>query len=103
MKELENLQKDAVKIHAQAEKKKEVKFLGSQRKIKGLILWEFDLETKILQPARYKSQRVVLSKQKGMSKTRLEVDIKQKGLYIQALNRENAVRKLKKRLNIIIE
>ena len=105
MKELENIQKDTIKIHAESEKKKEIKFLGSQRKIKGLKLWEFNLDTKELKEAEYKKERMVLPGLKALPNKkaiRRQVEIKENGIYIQALNRENALRKLRNRIKINI-
>ena len=105
MKELESANQDTIKIHAESENKKEVRFLGSQRKIKGLKLWEFDFETKELSEVNYKKERLFIPSLKSTPDKKAmhkQVEVKQTGIYIQALNRENALRKLKKRLKFLI-
>jgi len=51
MKETESRKEDKIEIFAQKEINKQTKFLGAERKIAGLTLWEYNVKTKQLNPA----------------------------------------------------
>ncbi|MBQ1792650.1 MAG: hypothetical protein II008_20945 [Oscillospiraceae bacterium] len=78
------------------EQRKEFRLIGSQRRIPGLILFEYDLTTGELQRASMKKE-VQLNIDGTIGKNS-HVDSKDLCLYIQALNEENAMRKVRKML-----
>lgn len=78
------------------QQRQEYRLIGSQRRIPGLILWEYDLTTGELMKASMKKEL-----QLGMDGTvgaKSRVDSKDLCLYIQALNEQNAMRKVKQML-----
>ncbi len=60
-----------------------MKYIGKQKRIKGLTLYEFNRLTKEIKPAEYTK-----------SLTGIRVIIKEQCFYLQALNIQNAKRKL---------
>jgi len=99
MKELEKQVKDEVVLVADQEKKKEIKLLGRQRKIKGHTLYEFNTVTRTLTKARFQKQRVeldYLSKNAEEIVFRSTVIVNDNCKYFQSLNVVNAIKKLKK-------
>jgi hypothetical protein len=99
MKETENKNQDTIEVFAQDENKKEIKMIGSQRRIKGLTLWEFNQITKVLKKAKFEKQLVEL---KHLPKKAEDLVIKSKVItnqnctYFQALNIKNALKFLTK-------
>ena len=89
---IEKQQSDQVEIHNQQEKKKELRLLGSQRKIAGLTLWQFNIKTEELTKAKFKESRYLVG-----GGTKLKVVIEKDCIYFQSLNRKNAIKKLTKR------
>lgn len=79
-----------------AEQRKEFRLIGSQRRIPGLILFEYDLTTGDLQRASMKKE--VQLNIDGTIGKKSHVDSKDLCLYIQALNEENAMRKVRQLL-----
>lgn len=73
--------------------KKQVKFLGSIRKIKGLTLFEFNVKTKSLEAAKYEDEPYI-DLTGGKSKIRHNVKLNQDCIYFQALNINVAKRKI---------
>lgn len=66
---------------------------------KGLPIWEYNEETKVLKKATIKEIVVQLDTKKDKSNgetKRLQIVYNSKCLYFQALNQKNALRKLKK-------
>lgn len=99
MKELESFKSDEIGIHAEQQQKKEIKLIDRQRKIRGLILWEFNTLTKLLKAAEFKKQTFslkVLSSKDHDHEINHKVVVKENHIYFQALNRKNAERKLRK-------
>jgi hypothetical protein len=103
MKELENQpqKKDSIEIIAQAEVKKEIKLIGSQRVIPGLTLWQFNLISGVLTKALFKSEDLVLdftkhNPAKDLAK-RKKVIIEENCVYFQALNTKNALKVLRRK------
>lgn len=100
MKELtKDFQENEVEIVEEQQQRKEFKLIGQQRKIRGLILWEFDLKSKELSRAKFKKQDVSL-KSLSTAKEALnisnKVEVREHCIYFQALNEQNAKRKLKR-------
>ena len=91
---------DKVEIVAQQQQKKEVKLLGSQRKIPGLILWEYNLNTQTLSIATFIKQNLEYKGENNLPEIRNRVNIKEGCVYFQALNKKNAIKKLRaKKIN----
>ena len=107
MKELDPISQDKkldqVELVSEQQKKKEYKLVGSQRKIPGLILWEYNEKTKVLDRAKYKEDMLVLNTldpEKLTGQTiKHKVDIRENCIYFQALNKKNAEKRLKKALD----
>jgi hypothetical protein len=98
MREITNeLQESKIEIQTEKEQRKEIKLIGQQRRVRGHILWEFNEKTRELQPATYKKEDVVITSlaptPEALTK-RSKVVIKENCHYFQALNRENALKKL---------
>jgi hypothetical protein len=92
MKELiQDFKETKVEITTEQEQKKEIKLIGQQRKIPGLILWEFNYKTKELQPAQFKKEDVVIKSLQPTPEAltkRSNVIVKENCYYFQALNRK---------------
>lgn len=78
------------------EQRKEFRLIGSQKRIPGLILFEYDLTTGELQRASMKKE--IQFNMDGTVGAKSRVDSKDLCLYIQALNEENAMKKVQKML-----
>lgn len=78
------------------EQRKEYRFIGTQRRIPGLILFEYDLTTGQLQRASMKKE--VQLNMDGTVGAKRRVDSKEMCLYVQAINEHNALRKVKQLL-----
>ena len=100
MKELESpLQQkslDKNQIVNEQLKKYEIKLIGSQRMIPGLTLWEFNVKDKTIKKAHSKNAAVQYNEQLGVRDVRYQVMLNQDCVYIQALNVQNAMKKLYK-------
>lgn len=87
-----------IEIREEAEQRKEIKLLGRQRKIRGLITWEYNEKTHELKRAEYKKEDIVLSSlsmsPESISKVN-KVVVNEDCIYFQALNRKNAIKKLR--------
>ncbi len=80
---------EKIEIVSQKEIKKEIKLIGSQRKISGLTLWQFNTKTKELTKAKFKESSYIIG-----GGVKLRVIIEDDCIYFQSLNRKNALRKL---------
>ena len=78
------------------EQRKEYRLLGSQKYIRGLSIYEYDLTTGVLREAGIKADLSLTID--GKLDTTRRVDCKSLCLYVQALNKENAMRKVRKML-----
>lgn len=79
-----------------AEQRKEFRLIGSQKRIPGLILFEYDLATGELQRASMKKE--IEMNLDGTVGAKSRVDSRDMCLYIQAINEQNALRKVKQLL-----
>lgn len=86
---LEQDNTEKIEIVSQKEIKKEIKLIGSQRKITGLTLWQFNTKTKELTKAKFKESTYIIG-----GGVKLKVIIENDCIYFQSLNRKNALRKL---------
>ena len=98
MKELEDIKADRIEIVAEQQQKKEIKLIDSQRKIRGLILWEFNYKTRELIPAKFQPLSVMISGGSARIETTevSKVMVNENCIYLQALNRKNAIKQLNK-------
>lgn len=76
-----------------AEQRKEYRFIGSQKRIPGLILFQYDLTTGELRQATMKTE-IELTTDGRLNKNN-KVAACDLCLYVQALNKENAMRKVR--------
>lgn len=76
-----------------AKKQKEYKLIGKQRKVPGHTLFEFNKKTKEIRPAQVTREQIWTEKG-PISRTR--TDIHEDCFYVQALNKQNAEKKLRK-------
>ena len=101
MKELfkESFDSNKIEIVEEQQQKKEIKLIGQQRKVPGLILWEFNETTRLIQRAKYKMTNVFISSL-SMSTESIththKVVVNENCVYIQALNLKNAIKHLKR-------
>lgn len=99
MKELsENFKENAVQIVEEKQQRKEIKLIGRQRRIPGLILWEFNEKTKELKPVTFKPKSIFISSSLTSTDTTktYKCVVNDNCLYFQALNESNAMKKLKR-------
>ena len=75
------------------QQRKEYRLIGSQKHIPGLVLYEYDLTTGELRPADVKTT-LSLTVDGKLDSSR-KVNSKELCLYVQALNKENAMRKVR--------
>lgn len=80
-----------------AEQRKEYRFIGSERRIPGLILWEYDLTTGELRRAPMKKELELTID--GRVNKNNKVEAGTLCLYIQAINQEVAMRKVRRMLH----
>ena len=77
-----------------AKKQKEYKLIGMQRKVPGHTLFEFNKKTKEVRPAQVTREAALTIK--GKPTFRTKTDIHEDCFYVQALNKQNAIKKLRK-------
>jgi hypothetical protein len=82
---------ETIEIREEKQEKKEIKFLGSLRKIKGLTLFSCDSEGNV-DSVDYKKSIYALDRKVTVH----QVDYKPGYVYVQALNKKTAVKKFKK-------
>ncbi len=98
MKEFDN-DSNEVEIVEERQQRKELRLIGQQRKIRGLTLFEYNEKTKQIQPAKYKPVSIYIHGFAGGSETTetYKCVVNENCIYVQALNKENAMRKINKR------
>lgn len=79
-----------------AEQRKEFRLVGSQRRMPGLILFEYDMTTGELRRADVNRQMEL--QMNGEVSTKSRVNSRELCLYIHALNAQNAMRKVQQLL-----
>jgi hypothetical protein len=92
---LQSEHEEATRIEQVAKKQKEYKLVGSQRKVSGHTLFEFNKSTKEIKPADVKRE-CIMDFKTGKPVYRTKTDMHENCFYIQALNVKNAIKKLKK-------
>lgn len=95
MKDLDHIETpESDKIVIEQNIKKTIEFIGSQRKIKGLTMFELNLSAMTLVPATYKESNLVVGDKFNTVVYKLMA--KEGCVYIQALNKKNAYKKIAK-------
>lgn len=92
---LQSESEEATRIEQVAKKQKEYKLIGSQRKVAGHTLFEFNKKTKDIKPADIKRECIFNAKT-GSPVYKTKTDIHENCVYLQALNIKNAEKKLRK-------
>lgn len=87
-------QEDSVRQEQVAKKQKEYHLIGQQRKTPGHTLFEFNKKTKELKLAQV--TRRALWGFEGSAKFETRTDVHEDCFYLQALNKRNAEKKLRK-------
>ena len=90
---------DNVEIGIVEEERKEIKLIGSQRRIPGLTLWEIDDVKKTYCKAQFEKQNIELDFTKdidGQTKLRQKVLLKDDCFYVQKLNEKSLLKFIKK-------
>lgn len=92
---LQSEHEEATRIEQVAKKQKEYKLVGSQRKVAGHTLFEFNKITKEIKPADIRRECIINSITCNPV-YKNKIDVRENCFYIQALNVKNAIKKLKK-------
>ena len=87
-------QEDSVRQEQVVKKQKEYHLIGQQRKVAGHTLFEFNKKTMEIKPADI--SRKVIIQSDGNIKYKTRTDIHENCFYLQALNKQNAEKKLRK-------
>jgi len=88
---------ESVEVHAKVNQ--EYQFMGSILLKKGLFLWEYDRKKKTLNKAEIKGGEGIVNMQ-GDEINKKRVERNPHGTYVQALNKQNAIKKVAKALNL---
>jgi len=89
--ELESLEKEVAGVHSKTVKR------GSKRLHKGQILWEFHRDTRSIEKVKYEETQVDMNINTDQLKVkRHKLIIDDNCVYVIAINKKNATRKLKK-------
>lgn len=90
--------KDKVEEGIVKEERKEVKLIGSQRRIPGLTLWEINDVKKTYKKAEFEAQQLELDLNKDIKeyKFREKVMLKDDCFYVQKLNEKSLLKFIKK-------
>lgn len=94
----ENLEGEKIEFHAEQQDKKETILRRSERKIKGLIMFEYNEVTKELKPAEFVKQHLTIKYWPPRPEdliTNSRINVKENCVYVQALNEGNALKKVK--------
>lgn len=95
---IKNKTQDQTEIHAAREVQKTTNKIGELRMYKGHTLYEFDVEKQELREAEFqKNDTVTLQLIAAGRVPRKRILIKKNHLYVGALNKKNAMRKLIKK------
>ena len=86
---------DATRVEQVAKQQREYKLIGTQRKVAGHTLFEFNRKTKEIKPADIQRE-CILDATTGEPIYKTKTDVHEGCFYIQALNIKNAEKKLRK-------
>jgi len=98
--------KDEIKNVRDTDKKKELILIGNQRNIGGLNLWEINTVTGEIKQAQYQKVDIVIRNFSDKAVLALSRNINHRVLvhencvYIQAINKENALKQYRKQLTV---
>jgi hypothetical protein len=85
------------KIIISQDVKKQITLIGSQRKIKGLTMFEFNPVALTLEPASFKESTVSITGKRVVDRKIVHKLIYKEGyVYVQALNKKNAYKQIAK-------
>ena len=84
---------DKIEVISQSAVKKEIKLIGQQLKKPGHTLFEYDKILKVIKVALFKKQDFILSSSRNLTVSH-KVDYKENCIYVQALNKKNAIKRL---------
>lgn len=96
MDEIKQTLADVVKLTAERQQEKKVKFLGSAKIKKGHTLFEFNFATQEIKPASFEETDIHYSTAKKGGKPHRKVVVNEQCTYVPALNEKNAIRKIYK-------
>ncbi len=92
-------------VHAEQQQKKEFKLMNSQRRIPGLTLFEFNIGTKKLVKAQFKTDETLELKSLSLSPEELQehakVIINDNCAYFQALNDRSARKRMVRQYGVV--
>lgn len=95
MKELEQKTKEDIEIIQQQQIKKQLKHIGSIQPHSGHTCFEYNTKTGELIPAKFKEEAVNFEDAaKGIVSMKRKIIIKEDCIYVTALNKKNAIKKL---------
>lgn len=94
-------ERDDARIELSEQKKHEYHYLGSAKKNPHLSLWSFNKETKEIKLAEYKKDDAYDFMNMGNLQPR-KVSVEKDCIYIQALNKKNVIKVLKRDYGIIL-
>jgi hypothetical protein len=80
------------RLEMKKQQEKELTLVGTERKQKGLTLFEYDKATCKIEPAEYETTDVFVLGMEAQSK----VNVRPNCIYIQAMNKKNALKKVRK-------
>ncbi len=106
MKETQHIDKDEITIVKQSEQHtKKQSLVGTIQVIKGTNLYEFNSETQEINQVTLEAPLKYAFENKQFSQARFKTDYNPKSLYVRAINRKNAIRKVRQQLgkNLIIK
>jgi len=86
---------DATRVEQVAKKQKEYKLVGQRRKVPGHTLFEYNYKTKEIRKAMIKHE-VIFDAKSGKPIHKNKAEVHEDCLYVQALNKDNAIKKLKR-------
>jgi len=96
----EELEKDQVEIVDQTKVEKKKQFVGTLNMFPNHVCWEYNVETNELLHAKFTETQFNMSTGKPEHR---KVEVKETCLYLSALNRKNAIKKLCKILKREVE
>ena len=94
-------ERDDARIELSEQKKHEYHYLGSVKKNPHLSLWSFNKKTKEIKLAEYKKEDTYNFMNMGKKQPR-KVSVEKDCIYIQALNKKNVIKILKRDYNITL-
>lgn len=88
--------KDKIVVVKQPEVKLKQNRIGTLRPHKGHKVFEFDIDSCKVTEASISHSEIVVNKNYNASSKKKSIDVKQNCFYLTALNKKNAIKKLRK-------